>query len=158
VTQAHEEFDDAAVIRRFPGRIVDQVNVAYYRGLLERRLLLSRCSDCGQWIHPPRPICPDCWSVRLYVDEPGGEGTIYLLTFLERDGDSPPHPVATVELDEQAGLRYTATIAGSAPPGAVHIGDRVKLTWIERNGAIMPAFELMARDVLSRATEGRPGP
>jgi uncharacterized OB-fold protein len=140
VSEWREELDDATVIRRFAGQPVDQDSIAHYRGLLQRRLLLNRCTKCGVWHHPPRPVCPACWSFDVRPAEPSGRGTIYLLTFLERGGGSPPHPIATVDLDEQAGLRYTATVDGLGEREAVRVGDRVELAWIERDGMAAPAF------------------
>jgi uncharacterized OB-fold protein len=64
------------------------------------------------------------------------------LTFLEQGADRPPHPVATVELDDQVGLRYTATMDRPLKPSDVRIGDRVELTWGDRDGTILPAFRL----------------
>ena len=37
-------------------------NVEHYRALAERRLVINRCQDCGWWIYPHRPMCPECWS------------------------------------------------------------------------------------------------
>jgi hypothetical protein len=57
---------------------------------------------------------------------------------------SSPYPVVTVELDEQIGLRFTATVTG-APQAAVTIGARVRLDWIDRAGEPIPAFRLEPR-------------
>lgn len=152
MSQPAEDIDDAAVIRLFAGWPVNQDSVAHYRGLVQRRLLLNRCADCGEWHHPPRPLCPVCWSFRIRPEEPSGGGTIFLLTFLEQAHSLPPHPVATVELDDQIGLRYTATMDGLLLPGDVRIGDRVELTWIAREGTIVPAFRLSGIDDRAPAT------
>ena len=32
---------------------------------LDRKLLINRCDDCGHFHHPPKPVCPDCWSKSL---------------------------------------------------------------------------------------------
>ena len=57
---------------------------------------------------------------------------------------STPHPVVTVELDEQQGLRFTSTVVGSANED-IRIGERVELDWIERGGMPLPVFRLEAR-------------
>jgi uncharacterized OB-fold protein len=57
---------------------------------------------------------------------------------------SSPYPVVTVELDEQKGLRFTATVTG-AEQASISIGSRVRLDWIERAGAPVPAFRLEAQ-------------
>jgi uncharacterized OB-fold protein len=146
VNDSEDEVDDAAVLRRFAGEPVDQDSIAHYRGLLQRRLMLNRCAGCGEWHHPPRPVCPACWSCDVRPTEVLGAGRIFLLTFLAASDNSPRHPVATVDLDEQVGLRYTATIEGTGQQGEVRIGDRVVLTWIERGSTAVPAFRVSDLD------------
>src|SRR5262249_54227403 len=125
------------------------------RGLLERRLCLNRCDDCGYWHHRPKPRCPRCLSARISATEVGGTGTIYLLTFLHQgpaaDGVSysPPHPVVTVDLDEQVGLRFTTTVI-DASAAAVVIGARVRLDWIQRDGRPFPVWRLDVTDAAPR--------
>ncbi len=52
------------------------------------------------------------------------------------------YPVATVELDEQPGLRVVGTVVG-VPAAAVRIGQRVEIAWIERHGVPWLAFDLV---------------
>jgi len=54
---------------------------------------------------------------------------------------STPHPVVTVELVEQVGLRITSTVVGAANDD-IRIGLPVELDWIERSGAPLPVFRL----------------
>ncbi|HMC72374.1 MAG TPA: OB-fold domain-containing protein, partial [Mycobacteriales bacterium] len=111
-------------------------------------LLLHRCDDCGIWHHPPRPVCPACWSSNLTPTEVAGTGTIFMFVLLHQGppaegvGYSTPHPVVTVELDEQPGLRFTSTIVGS-PNEAISIGARVALDWVERDGDPLPVFRIV---------------
>ena len=78
----------------------------------------------------------------------GGRGTIFMVIFLHQGPPaegvdySTPYPVVTVELDEQAGLRFTApwsarptTRSASAAP--------VELDWIDRGGVPVPVFRLV---------------
>ena len=138
---------DEELVARFPGHTLDHDNKAHYRGRLERRLLLNRCEDCGRWRHPPRPICPACWSSRVRPTEVAGSGAIHLLVFLHQGPPAEgvdyrtPYPVATVELDEQPGLRFTGTVVGAANED-IAIGKRVSLDWIERGGTPLPVFRL----------------
>jgi uncharacterized OB-fold protein len=137
---------DAELVDRFVRVRLDHDNKAFYRGWLEERLLLNRCRACGRWHHPPKPICPDCWSTDLEPTEVSGRGTVHLLILLHQGPPAPgvdyasgPHPVATVELVEQEGLRFTSTVVG-CPPREVYIGMPVELTWIERDGIPFPVF------------------
>jgi uncharacterized OB-fold protein len=76
-----------------------------------------------------------------------GTGTIFMVVLLHQGPPaegvdySTPHPVVTVELDEQEGLRITSTVVGAAND-EIHIGGQVQLDWIERAGAPMPVFRL----------------
>jgi uncharacterized OB-fold protein len=145
------DFDDNDLLTRYPGVALDHVNKYFYRGLLEREVRLNRCLDCGHWHHRPKPVCPKCWSKNLHPTAVQGIGTVYLLIFLHQgppaDGVdySTPHPVATVELDEQEGLRFTSAIEGGGQ-GEIAIGDRVQLDWIERSGRPFPVWRLMTEE------------
>jgi uncharacterized protein len=138
---------DDDLVARFAGHPLDRDSAAHYRGRLQHRLLLNRCGSCGTWHNPPRPVCPSCWSTDVAATEVQGTGTIHLAVFLyqgppaEGVDYATPHPVVTVELDEQPGLRFTSTVVGSANE-AITIGTRVRLDWIERAGVPLPVFRL----------------
>jgi len=134
----------------YPGVRLDADNAAYYRGMLDGQLLVNRCDDCAAWHHPPRSICPRCWSRSLTPTPVAGTGTIVLLTVL-RQGPrnqgadySVGHPLVAVELDEQPGLRIGGTVVG-VEPASVHLGDRVRLVYrrIEGRGPRID-FELLS--------------
>ena len=142
---------DVELLARFRGVTVDHVKKHFYRGLLDRELRLMRCDDCGTWHHRPKPVCPNCWSKRIVATPVSGRGTIHLAIFLFQgppadgvDYEAGPHPVVTVELEEQEGLRFTSTVVGRANEEIV-IGAPVELTWIERDGHPFPAFTLRGR-------------
>lgn len=135
------------LVARFPDTRIDHDTKYFYAGWLNKQLVMSRCADCGEWHAPPRPVCPKCWSFNIVPTAVGGNGTVHLLIRLHQGPPAPdvdykagPHPVATVELDEQPGLRYTSTVI-HCPPEKIRIGLRVKLAWIERYGAPYPVFE-----------------
>ena len=136
---------DEEVLAAFPSLPIDRDNVDHYRGLLQRRLLVNRCADCGHWIYPHRPLCPECWSWDVAPTEVSGEGEVFMFTLIhqERDPDAAldgPVPTAAIELVEQAGLRYLAPIV-HCPPDEIRLGMPVRLTWVERDGVDVPAFE-----------------
>lgn len=140
--------DDAELVSRFAGHPVDRDSAPHYRARLERHLLLARCRDCGRWQHPPRPICPGCWSRAIEPREVSGSGTIHLAIFLHQGPPAEgvdyanPYPVVTVELDEQPGLRFTSTVVGALNE-AIRVGRRVRLDWILRGGTPLPVFALV---------------
>jgi uncharacterized OB-fold protein len=144
---AKREVSDEELWKLFRGSPVDHDTAAHYRGRLHRTLLVNRCEECGRWHHPPKPICPGCLSDHIIPTPVSGEGTIFMVVLLHQGppvegvGYSPPYPVVTVELDEQPGLRFSATVVGSRNED-IRIGRRVELDWIERSGVPVPAFRL----------------
>ena len=113
---------------------------------------MNRCADCGRWHHPMRPMCPACWSWNVAPTAVSGRGTVHLFMLLHQgppaegvDYAKAPHPVVTVQLAEQEGLRFTGTMVGCALD-EIRIGMPVELTWIERNGSPYPAFRPAATD------------
>jgi uncharacterized OB-fold protein len=75
-----------------------------------------------------------------------GEGAVYMVSRHHKVPPTPgvdpsrPHPVVTVELAEQDGLRFTSTMANGS---STEIGAPVRLAWVERHGAPYPVFEPM---------------
>ena len=139
---------DAELVERFPYARIDHDNKDLYRGWLEKRLRMNRCDDCQRFHHPPKPVCPGCWSASLTPNEVSGRGVIHLAMFLHQGPPAPgvdyakaPHPVVTVELAEQEGLRFTSTVVGCSAD-EVRIGASVELDWVDRFGAPFPVFRL----------------
>jgi hypothetical protein len=148
MARAESAFTDEELVDRWKDVRLDHTNKHFYRGLLDGELRLSRCADCGWWHHRPKPVCPNCWSRNLVATPVMGSGTIHLLIFLygpQADGvdSTTPHPVATVQLDEQEGLRFTSTVIGAENSDIV-VGARVSLDWVERNGRPYPVWRLAA--------------
>jgi uncharacterized OB-fold protein len=80
-----------------------------------------------------------------------GIGEIFMTVFLHQGPPAPgvdystPYPVVTVELEEQVGLRFTATVV-DANNDSIRIGRPVRLDWRERAGCPMPVFVLTGGD------------
>jgi len=133
---------DQEVLAKFPDVLIDQDNIEHYRGLLQRKLLINRCQECGYWVYPHRPMCSRCWSERVAPTEPSGKGTVYMYTILYQGppGVDYPQLVPAVELREHKGLRYLAPLVNCRHEDA-YIGMPVELTWIERKGVPAPAWQ-----------------
>jgi len=138
------EQNDDAVFAYFHDVHLDRDNIAHYRGLLEQRLLINRCGDCGWWIYPHRPLCPRCLSWNVTPVEVSGRGKLYMWTLIyqSRDPNAPldePILTAAVELTEQPGLRYLSRVVGCTPEQLRH-DMSLRLTWIEEADRTWPAF------------------
>lgn len=142
-----EPDSDARVFAAFPAVPIDRDNIGHYRGLLARKLLINRCSACGYWVYPHRPLCPRCWSWDVAPTEVSGDGSVFMFTLIRHDPDKhteEPVPPAAVELAEQPGLRYLAPIV-NCPSEEITLDMPVRLTWVDRDGIACPAFEPVAR-------------
>ena len=140
--------DDDAVFAHYHDVHIDRDNIAHYRALMTGRLVINRCNDCGHWIYPHRPLCPECLSWNVAPQAVSGKGRLYMYTLLaqSRDPNQPldePMQVAAIELTEQAGLRYLSQVV-DCPLEALRHDMPVELTWIEQGGRRWPAFRPVA--------------
>ncbi|MGD9798132.1 MAG: Zn-ribbon domain-containing OB-fold protein [Acidimicrobiia bacterium] len=93
------------------------VNRAFWTGGARGELLILRCPTCRRWVHPPRATCPDDGGA-LAPEPVSGRGTVFSFTInrhVYNPAVPPPYVIAIVELEEQAGLRFTTNIVGCAP-------------------------------------------
>src|SRR5512139_1498264 len=141
-----ETASNLELVKRFAHLPVERDTAEHYRGYLRRKLVMNRCAECGRWHHPMRPMCPACWSWNVVPRAVNGRGTVHLFILLHQgppaegiDYSKAPHPVVTVELAEQVGLRFTGTMVGCALED-IRIGMPVAVTWIAHNGSPYPAF------------------
>jgi uncharacterized OB-fold protein len=133
---------DEELLERYPWGAIDHDNKAQWKGFLEGQLLVNRCQECGHWINPPRPMCPRCWSERVEPEPVSGRGRVQWFTLLHQGGPPggpTPYPVVVVELDEQQNLRVDATVV-DCEPGEIACDMPLELTWIDSQGAPVPAF------------------
>lgn len=108
--------------------------------LSERKLVGSRCVNCGALYLPPRAICPRCHGDRMeWVDLSGGGKltaftAVYIApTYMTQQGYGRDNPYVTgvVELDE--GVRISARILGvdARKAEAIRVGTPVEAEFIE---------------------------
>lgn len=102
----------------------------FWDATLEGRLLIKKCTACGDHYWYPRTICPLCGSFDTEWVEAAGTGTIYTFS-VQRKGAGPwaaagPYVLAYIQLDE--GPRVLTNIV-NAEPESLHIGDPVKVTF-----------------------------
>jgi uncharacterized OB-fold protein len=145
---ATPEVSNETVFEKFRGVLIDYDNIEHYRGLLQSRLLINRCQDCGYWIYPHYPMCSQCWSVNVEPTEVSGRATVHFWSLLHQPTlQSPegvsyekPYPDVGFELAEREDLRYSARLVNCENED-LYIGMPVELTWIEVDGVPAPAFE-----------------
>src|SRR5262249_14114262 len=71
---------------------------AYWDAAAKGKLLVKKCTACGQFHHYPRALCPFCFSDKTEWVEASGKGTIYSYSVMRR---APvPYAMAYVTLAE----------------------------------------------------------
>jgi uncharacterized OB-fold protein len=137
---------DEEVVRRLPGVRIDEDSAPHWKGLLEKRLLIPRCQECGYWIFPIRDFCSECWSTNVKYEQVSGKGSLYLFVIYHQGMPIPgvdystPYPVGAGELVEQKGLRFLAPLVEVKNEDIKH-DMPLELTWIERAGEPAPAWK-----------------
>jgi acetyl-CoA acetyltransferase/uncharacterized OB-fold protein len=106
-------------------------------------LRIQECSDCGQLVHPPVPICPYCRSRSSKPTAVSGRGTIVGFTVNSHrwlpDFD-PPYVVANVALADDPSVHLTTNIVGCDPTD-VRIGQEVAVRFEHHEDVWLPLFE-----------------
>jgi uncharacterized OB-fold protein len=115
----------------------------YWDALMEGKLVLQTCGQCGKVRHYPRPLCDACFSFDVTWTEASGRGTVHSWT-IAHHAFSPgfkaevPYVLVTVDLEE--GVRMQAPLRGVKETD-IKIGLPVRVTF-ERPKADLttPAF------------------
>lgn len=117
-------------------------NRAFWTGGADGQLLIQRCVTCRRWVHPPQATCPDDGGA-LVAEPVSGLGTVFSFTInrhVYNPAVPPPYVIAIVELDEQAGLRFTTNIVNCAPE-AVTMEMPVRVVFDQHGEVFVPVFE-----------------
>jgi uncharacterized OB-fold protein len=138
-----------------PFRILPQLsdrNRHFWTGGARGQLCFLRCADCGQYIHPPQPICPRCHSKRLAPQAVSGRAVVHTFSVNHQPwmpGPPLPYVVAIVEIEEDPSVRLTTNIVGCSAD-EVQIGMPVRAVFehhADPDGDIwLPLFEPRGRE------------
>ena len=113
---------------------------SYIDYLSEKKLMSSKCKDCGASYVPVRKLCTKCNSVNMEWVEMSGKGKVAAFTiitvgtpfFVEKGYDrNKPYCFSVIKLDE--GPMISAQLIGvdESKPDTINIGMQVKATFIE---------------------------
>lgn len=97
----------------------------------KEELVAEKCSDCGEFRFPPRPMCPHCHSVNREPTKLSGKARV--VSWIKpvhppSFGFTEPPTVAIVELEE--GFRMVTNIEG-IPYEDVTAGLEVEVAFVE---------------------------
>ena len=115
--------------RRIPKPMVLPDTAAYWEAADEGRLLVKRCTTCGEHHHYPRDICPFCWSDATEWRDAAGTGSVYSFSTMGQ-GDAA-YTLAYVTLDEGPTM-LTNLVGGDA--ALWRIGQRVRVVFVASDG------------------------
>jgi uncharacterized protein len=126
---------------RRPAPVVTDDSAMFWDAAAEGRLVAQACTDCGRLRHPPRPMCPQCGSLRSTARDLVGTGTLYSYGILHH----PQHPAfdypvvaALVDLDE--GVRVVSNLVDVALDD-VRIGMPLRVAFVDTaDDARIPVF------------------
>ena len=122
--------------------VLTPLNTFFWTAGRNGRLAILRCDNCGEWLHPPSPVCPACLSRRLTARDGSGLGTIETFTVNHQAWTpdlSVPYVIAIVGLDDCERVRLTTNLVGCAPE-TVRIGARVRVVFVQHDDVWLPLF------------------
>ena len=118
-----------------PFRILPEItdrNRPFWTAGRDGVLRFQRCQQCGYWIHPHGPMCPQCLAKDIAYEAVSGRATVHTFTVNEQAWmpvPELPFVLAIVAFPEQDGLRLTTVITGCAVDD-VFIGMPVTVAFV----------------------------
>ena len=114
----------------------------FFEASRDKRLLIQRCTTCGEYQFYPRHICIHCGSDTVEWAEASGKGTVHTYTVIHQQGmpgwrDETPYVAAIIDLAE--GVRMTSVIVECAPAD-VRVGMSVVTTYVDEGPYVLPRF------------------
>lgn len=127
-------------------KLTDQ-NRHFWTGGERGELCFLRCGDCGYYIHPPEPLCPECHSKQVAPEAVSGRATVATYTVNHQPwmpGPELPYVIAIIEIVEQPAVRLTTNIVNCAPAD-VYVGMPVRVVFEHHSDpdgdVYLPLFE-----------------
>jgi uncharacterized protein len=122
---------------------------SFYQYLGQKKLMASRCTQCGALHLPPRAICPDCQASQMEWVQTSGIGKLAAFTsltigptFMNEQGFGRDNPYLTGIVDLEEGVRISARILGfdAKDPASVQIGAPLQVEFLEVGEKIILGF------------------
>ena len=93
----------------------DEASKPFWDAAMERRLVLMKCAECGQWRLPSRQHCDACLSDEYTWEQASGRGVVRTFGIMHQKyqpgwAAETPYNVTIVELEE--GPRMPTNIIG----------------------------------------------
>jgi len=120
---------------------IDQENRFFWTSGADGRLRFLRCQDCGEYVHPPGPVCPSCLSRDLSPEVVSGRATLVAHTCNQQQWipGSEPYLIGLVAIDEQESVRLTTNLV-DVELEDVRDGMAVEVVFEQNDDVYLPLF------------------
>jgi uncharacterized OB-fold protein len=108
----------------------------FWEQTAQDKLLIKRCTACGEAHYFPRSLCPFCFSDKTVWEESAGEGEIYTFSLMRKFA-SGPYAIGYVTLKEGPSLLTNFVDCDMTD---LKIGQKVKVVFKTTDGAPLPFF------------------
>jgi len=101
----------------------------FWQATREGRLVIQRCTRCGEYVWVPQMVCRTCLTETLEWTPVSGRGTVYTFVVIHRAATpafTAPYAIVVVELEE--GPRILSDMV-DVDPAAVAIGMPVEVAF-----------------------------
>lgn len=124
----------------------------FWQACARRELRLQACRACGQWRHPPRPMCPACGSLEHEWRLSRGTGTIWSFVvphppLLPAYAELGRYNVIVVALDDAPNLRLVGNLLAedggsitAIDAATIRIGEPVRVTFRQVGDVTLPGW------------------
>lgn len=129
--------------KRFEKRFMEPPEEAdaFFEAAKEGRLVIQRCTSCGEHQFYPRKLCTKCGAPKVEWVDASGRGTVHTFTVIHRGipgwVDDGPYVAAVIDLEE--GVRMTSNVVECSPE-EVSIGMAVEATFVDEGALVVPRF------------------
>jgi uncharacterized protein len=115
--------------RKIPAPPANVETKPFWDAAAQGRLVVKRCTACGQSHYYPRALCPFCGSEATEWRPVSGGGTIYSYSVMRRA--EVPYAIAYVTLDEGPTMMTNLV---DCDFDALRIGQRVRVVFTPTDG------------------------
>ena len=110
-----------------PGPRLEPATAGFWLAAGEGRLVIQRCTACGQHRHPPTEVCYECQSLDWGWDPHPGTGTVFSYTWTDQPvlpslAELGPYNISVVALDATQGVVRLLTRVVGADREQVQVG------------------------------------
>ena len=119
----------------------DADSAPFWAAAARGELQIQACGDCGRLRHPPRPMCPECWSTEVAWRPVSDRARVWSYAvphppLLPAFAAHAPYNVCVVALEEEPAIRLVGNLVaapgadlGSVDPATIRIEEPVRVVF-----------------------------